>query len=168
MDISEVAKRSGVAASALRYYERQGLITSLEREGGRRRFGPQVFDQLALIALGQAAGFSLDEIRTMFTPDGKVTIDRAMLSAKAEDLDRLIKRLKAMSEGLRHAAVCRAPSHLECPSFQRLLKAAAAGALQSSGESWARRQRTLGMAATESSAGPNARRSASTEQKKAR
>ena len=166
MDISEVAKRSGVAASALRYYERQGLISSLEREGGRRRFGPKVLDQLALIALGQAAGFSLEEIRTMFTPDGKVTIDRAMLSAKADDLDRLIKRLKAMSEGLRHAAVCRAPSHIECPSFQRLLNAAAAGTLQISGESWTRRPRSLRMAATASPAGTTARNGTPREQRK--
>lgn len=141
MDISEVAKRSGVAASALRYYERQGLIASLEREGGRRRFAPGVLDRLALIALGQAAGFSLEEIRTMFTPDGKVSIDRAVLASKADDLDRLVKRLKAMSDGLRHAAVCRAPSHVQCPSFQRLLKAAAAGTLESSGESWTSRRR---------------------------
>ncbi len=131
MDISAVAKRSGVPASALRYYERKGLISSLEREGARRRFSPAVLDQLALIALGQAAGFSLDEIRAMFTPGGEPCIDRAMLSAKADDLDRMVKRLKAMSDGLRHAAACPAPSHAECPSFQKLLKAAAAGALES-------------------------------------
>lgn len=133
MDISEVAKRSGVAASALRYYERKGLIRSLTpkgQEGARRKFAPAVLDQLALIALGQAAGFSLDEIRGMFTPDGQPKIDRAMLSAKADELERTIKRLRAMSDGLRHAAVCPAPSHAACPSFQRLLKAAAAGALQ--------------------------------------
>jgi hypothetical protein len=41
----------------------------------------------------------------------------------------MVRRLKAMSNGLRHAAVCPAPSHAECPTFQRLLKAAAAGAL---------------------------------------
>lgn len=131
MDISEVARKSGVAASALRYYERQGLIQSVAREGARRRFLPAVLDQLALIALGQAAGFSLDEIRRMFTPGGEPDIDRGMLSAKADELDRMVKRLKAMSEGLRHAAVCPAPSHAACPSFQRLLKAAAAGALES-------------------------------------
>jgi DNA-binding transcriptional MerR regulator len=128
MDISEVARRSGVAASALRYYERQGLIRSLARQGARRKFAPAVLDQLALIALGQAAGFSLDEIRAMFTPDGAPSIDRTMLSAKADELDRMVKRLRAMSAGLRHAAACPAPSHAECPSFQRLLKAAAAGA----------------------------------------
>jgi len=131
IDISEVARRSGVAASALRYYERKGLIHPLPSEGSRRRFAPAVLDQLALIALGQAAGFSLDEIRAMFTPDGEPDIDRAMLSAKADELERVVKRLKAMIEGLRHAAACRAPSHAACPSFQRLLKAAAAGALES-------------------------------------
>lgn len=130
MDISEVAKKSGVAASALRYYERKGLIHSLERDGVRRKFSPAVLDQLALIALGQAAGFSLDEIRVMFTPGGEPNIDRGMLSSKADELDRMVKRLKAMSEGLRHAAACPAPSHAACPSFQRLLKAASSGALE--------------------------------------
>ena len=130
MDISEVARRSGVAASALRYYERKGLIRSLESKGARRKFAPAVLDQLALIALGQAAGFSLDEIRVMFTPGGEPDIDRAMLTAKADELERTVKRLRAMIEGLRHAAVCPAPSHATCPSFRRLLKAAAAGTLE--------------------------------------
>lgn len=130
MDISEVARLSGVQASALRYYESKGLIQPLARDGGRRRFAPEVLDQLALIALGQAAGFSLDEIRSMFTPGGEPDIDRTLLSAKADELDRKAKRLKAMSEGLRHAAVCPAPSHAACPSFQRLLKAAAAGMME--------------------------------------
>lgn len=130
MDISEVARKSGVAASALRYYERKGLIRSLESQGARRKFAPAVLDQLALIALGQAAGFSLDEIRVMFTPGGEPSIDRAMLAAKADELERMVKRLRAMIEGLRHAAACPAPSHAACPSFQRLLKAASAGALE--------------------------------------
>ena len=66
----------------------------------------------------------------MFTPGGEPRIDRGLLAAKADEIDRMVKRLKAMSEGLRHAAACAAPSHAECPSFQRLLKAAAAGALE--------------------------------------
>jgi hypothetical protein len=56
-----------------------------------------------------------------------------MLAAKADEIDGTIKRLKAMSNGLRHAAVCPAPSHAECPTFQRLLRAAAAGTLDSRG-----------------------------------
>lgn len=129
MDISEVAKRSGLPASTLRYYEEKGLIASIGRQGLRRHFGPRILEQLALIALGRAAGFSLDEIAAMFAPDGNPRIDRALLVAKAEDIDRQIARLQAMSAGLRHAAVCPATQHMECPSFQRLLKAASSGVL---------------------------------------
>ena len=130
MDIAEVAKRAGVPASTLRFYEEKGLIASVGRQGLRRRFGPRVMDQLALIALGQAAGFSLDAIRTMFSPDGQPRIDKRMLAAKADEIDATVKRLKAMSNGLRHAAVCPAPSHAECPTFRRLLRAAAAGSIE--------------------------------------
>ncbi|MGE5713488.1 MAG: helix-turn-helix domain-containing protein [Betaproteobacteria bacterium] len=130
MDIVEVSKRSGVPASTLRYYEERGLIASSGRQGLRRRFAPGVLDQLALIALGQAAGFSLDEIRSMFVPQRKASIDRKMLADKAAEIDATIKRLKAMRDGLRHAAACPAPSHAECPTFQRLLRAASTGALE--------------------------------------
>ncbi|MBT9491411.1 MAG: helix-turn-helix domain-containing protein [Paucibacter sp.] len=129
MDISEVAKRAGVAASTLRYYEKRGLIASLGLQGERRRFAPAVLDQLALIALGQAAGLSLDEVQAMLAANGQATIDRALLAAKADEIDVRIRQLRAMSRGLRHAAACPAPSHAECPTFQGLLRAAAAGAL---------------------------------------
>jgi DNA-binding transcriptional MerR regulator len=129
MDIAEVARRSGMPASKLRFYEEKGLIASVARQGLRRRFDPAVLDQLALIALGQAAGFSLEEIGSMFSPDGQPTIDRRLLVAKADEIDGKIKQLKAMSHGLRHAAECPAPSHAQCPTFQRLLRAAATGAL---------------------------------------
>ena len=124
MDIAQVAKRSGVAASTLRYYEEKGLIASVGRQGLRRLFRDEVLDQLALIALGQTAGFSLDEIRSMFSPDGQADIDRRMLSKKADEIDRTIQRLQAVSKSLRHAAVCPAPRHLECPTFRRLVQAA--------------------------------------------
>ncbi|KAB2922099.1 MAG: helix-turn-helix domain-containing protein [Dechloromonas sp.] len=130
MDISEVSKQTGIPSSALRYYEEKGLITSVREKGERRRYAATVLDQLALIALGQAAGLSLDEIRSMLSPYGPPTIDRQLLAQKADEIDALIKRLKAMSNGLRHAAACPAPSHAECPSFQKLLKAAATGALE--------------------------------------
>ncbi|MEN3292735.1 MAG: hypothetical protein V7642_1988 [Burkholderiales bacterium] len=130
MDIAEVAKRAGMPASTLRYYEEKGLIASIGRHGLRRRFGPGILDQLALIALGRAAGFSLDEIGSVLSADGQLIIDRRTLAAKAIEIDGMIKRLQAMSNGLRHAAACPAPSHGECPTFQRLLRAAASGALE--------------------------------------
>jgi DNA-binding transcriptional MerR regulator len=128
LDIGEVAQRSGVPPSTLRYYEERGLITSSGRRGLRRRFAPGVLERLALIALGRASGFSLDEIGRMFAPDGRPRIDRQLLAAKADELDAKIRELTAMREGLRHAAACKAPSHMECPTFRRLLRAAASGA----------------------------------------
>ncbi|MBP7610976.1 MAG: helix-turn-helix domain-containing protein [Steroidobacteraceae bacterium] len=125
MDIVAVAQQSGVPASALRYYEQKGLIASVGRRGLRRLFDVRVLERLALIALGQAAGFSLDEIAGMFTPDGRPRIDRKTLASKAEELDHTIQQLSSMRDGLRHAAVCPAPSHMECPSFRRLMRAAA-------------------------------------------
>ena len=128
LDISEVAKRSGVPASTLRFYEEMGLIASIGRRGLRRLFDSGVTDRLALIGLGRAAGFSLEEIALMFAADGRPRIDRKMLAAKADELDKTIRKLGAMRDGLRHAAVCPAPSHMECPTFRRLLRAAASGA----------------------------------------
>lgn len=129
MDISEVAKRAGVPASTLRFYEEKGLISSVGRKGLRRTFNPAVLEQLALIALGRAAGFSLDEIALMLGPDGRPQIDRQLLLDKAEELDGTIRKLTAMRNGLQHAAVCKAASHMECPKFRRLLGLAASGVI---------------------------------------
>jgi DNA-binding transcriptional MerR regulator len=129
IDIAEVAQRSGVPAATLRFYEEKGLIASIGRRGLRRLFDASVLERLALIALGRAGGFSLDEIARMFAPDGRPRIDRRMLAAKADELEGTIRRLAAMRDGLRHAAACPAPSHMECPTFRRLLRAAASGAI---------------------------------------
>ncbi|MEW6340970.1 MAG: helix-turn-helix domain-containing protein [Paraburkholderia sp.] len=129
LDIAEVVQRSGVRASTLRFYEEKGLIASSGRLGLRRQFDAGVLDRLALIALGRTAGFSLDEVALMFAPEGKLRIDRQMLSAKADQLDRTIRQLSAVRDGLRHAAACPAPSHMECPTFRRIMRAAASGAI---------------------------------------
>ena len=121
-----MARRSGVAASTLRFYEQKGLIASVGRCGLRRVFAPGVLERLAVIALGRAAGFTLEEIALMFAPDGRVRIDRQMLAAKAEELEGTINRLSTMRDSLRHAAACPAPSHMECPNFRRYLQSAAA------------------------------------------
>jgi len=141
LDIAAVAQQSGLPASALRYYEQKGLIASVGRRGLRRLFDAGVLERLALIALGQAAGFSLDEIGGMFTPEGRPQIDRKTLTAKAEELDRTIQQLSSMRDGLRHAAVCPAPSHMECPSFRRLMRRAAGVRDDDSKEPPARRRR---------------------------
>jgi DNA-binding transcriptional MerR regulator len=143
LDITEVAKRSGVVASTLRFYEEKGLIVSVGRRGLRRLFDPSVLERLGLITVGRASGFSLDEIALMFAPDGKLRIDRQKLAAKADELDATIRELTAMRDGLRHAAACRAPSHMECPTFRRILRAAQSGAIGAKPSPIARRRRRV-------------------------
>lgn len=120
LDISKVVKESGLAASTLRFYEEKGLIRSLGRHGIKRYYDDGVVQRLALITLGKNAGLSLDEVGQMLTPHG-AEINREKLLDKANEIDRHIKQLTAMREGLRHAAACQAPSHLECPGFLRVL-----------------------------------------------
>ncbi|WP_369193976.1 helix-turn-helix domain-containing protein [Streptomyces djakartensis] len=126
LDIADVARRAAVPASTLRFYEEKGLIAPAGRRGLRRQYDPSVLERLALIALGRTAGFSLDEIAGMFAPDGRPQIDRGVLTAKADELDRRIRELGVLRDSLRHAAACPAPRHLECPTFRRLLDEATA------------------------------------------
>ena len=125
LDIAEVARRAEVPASTLRYYEEKGLIAPTGRRGLRRQYGPDVLERLALIAIGRSAGFSLDEIARMFAPDGRPRIEPRTLLDKADELDRTIRELEVLRDSLRHTAACPAPSHMECPTFRRLLGLAA-------------------------------------------
>lgn len=66
LSIGEVAERSGVAASALRYYEQQGLITSLRSDGGQRKFQREVLRRIGFIRAAQVAGLNLEQIKAAF------------------------------------------------------------------------------------------------------
>jgi len=112
-----------VPPSTLRYYEKIGLIRSRGRRGLRRQFDSDVLLKLSLISLGRAAGFSLVEIAAMFAENGRLVIPRAELRAKADDLGLQIANLRVLRDALRHVADCPAPSHLECPTFRKLVKA---------------------------------------------
>jgi DNA-binding transcriptional MerR regulator len=124
LDIGEVAAATGIRPSALRYYEEIGLIESIARHGLRRQFAPEVLLQLELVAVGRTAGFSLEEIAGMFGRNGSPDLPRALLREKADDLDRQIRELAALRDTLRHVADCPAPSHMECPTFRRLIEVA--------------------------------------------
>ena len=92
MDISEVAKMSGLPVSTIRYYDEQGLIKSTGRSGLRRQFNNSVVERLAMISLGSSVGFSLLEMKHMLTEQG-AEINRELLMAKADELDNQIKKL---------------------------------------------------------------------------
>jgi DNA-binding transcriptional MerR regulator len=124
LDIGEVSERSGLPPSTLRYYEEIGLIESVGRHGLRRQFEARVLLQLSLVAMGKSAGFSLDEIAGMFSKDGQPNLPREELHTRADELEKQVRSLKALSNAVRHVAECPAPSHLECPTFRRLLNVA--------------------------------------------
>ncbi|MCW2475798.1 MULTISPECIES: helix-turn-helix domain-containing protein [unclassified Symbiopectobacterium] len=121
LDIREIANLSGVTPSALRFYEKKGLITPVGRNGLRRQYHENVLNKLQLIGLGQAAGFSLDEMATMFNTEGKVAIDRELLHQRAKEIDNTIRRLQLLSRGLKHAARCTEPEHTQCEEFKKIV-----------------------------------------------
>ncbi|MEL2242711.1 helix-turn-helix domain-containing protein [Leclercia adecarboxylata] len=121
LDIGEVAELSGVKPSALRYYETKGLIKPIGRNGLRRQYHENVLDKLQLIALGQVAGFSLDDIAEMFGTQGKIALDRERLEQRSKEIDVTIRRLQLLSRGLKHVARCSQPEHTECEEFKRVV-----------------------------------------------
>lgn len=118
MDIGQVSRLSGFSPSALRYYEERGLIQSCGRKGLRRLFDERVLQRLALISLGQKAGFSLEDIGQMLASGA---IDRPRLLARAQEIEQRIAELTTLRDSLRHVAHCPAPDHFHCPRFLQLL-----------------------------------------------
>ncbi|MDF7660920.1 helix-turn-helix domain-containing protein [Erwiniaceae bacterium L1_54_6] len=121
LDIREIADLTGLTPSALRYYEKKQLIKPVGRNGLRRQYNEKVINKLQLIALGQAAGFSLDEIATMFNPDNKLALDRVQLLQRAKEIDGTIRKLQLLSRGLKHIACCTKTEHSECEAFKKIV-----------------------------------------------
>ena len=125
LDIGEISEQTGIPPSALRFYEDLGLISSIGRRGMRRQYGQETLLQLSLIVMGKSAGFTLSEIATIFGKNREPTLPRDGLRKKADELDSQIRTLTSLRNVLHHVADCPAPSHLECPTFQRLVQLAA-------------------------------------------
>lgn len=121
LDIRDIADLSGIAPSALRYYEKKGLIQPVGRNGLRRQYHENVLNKLQLISLGQVAGFSLDEMAEMFNAEDKVAIDRERLYQRAKEIDGTIRRLELLSRGLKHVARCTQPEHTNCEEFKKIV-----------------------------------------------
>ena len=122
LDIAEVAEKSGLTASALRFYERRGLIRSSGRNGLRRTFEPGVVDRLTLIGCARAAGFTLAQIAHFLVATPGDAELRERMAGKARELDESIGRLTRMRDSLRHAATCTHVPLVECPDFKSHLR----------------------------------------------
>ena len=124
LDIAEVAERSGVSTSGLRYYEKRQLISAVSRNGLRRQYEPEVIKELALITLAKSAGFTLNEIAALLERPVTKSLPRSALMQKADDLEQQAEQLLNLSRMLRHVANCPHESHFECARFNKLLKIA--------------------------------------------
>jgi MerR family redox-sensitive transcriptional activator SoxR len=119
--IGEVARLSGKAPSAIRYYETVGLVERPERVGGRRRYPPTVVRTLAVIETAQRAGLSLDEVGLLLRADDSDSAATERLRTVAEEklpvLREAIARAEIVERWLEDAASCRCPSLDDCPLF---------------------------------------------------
>lgn len=119
LDIAEVAQRSGLAPSALRFYEKKGLIAPAGRNGLRRTYHPAVLERLALITCARSAGLSVAEIGRFLVAQPSDAALRTRMAAKARDLDEQLGRLTRLRDSFHHAAVCEHDPIVDCPDFRR-------------------------------------------------
>lgn len=108
--IGEVARRSGLAPSAIRYYESLGLLPKPSKVGGKRAYDPTVLEWLALIALAREAGFTMREIKrlvTGFTPGTRPAARwHELATRKLAEIDATLARAERMRSVLRVALDC--------------------------------------------------------------
>jgi MerR family transcriptional regulator, redox-sensitive transcriptional activator SoxR len=119
--IGEIARLSGKAPSAIRYYEEIGLVEAPERISGRRRYPASVVRRLAVIETAQRAGLSLDQIRLLLeaTPADHAATERLrqVAEAKLPVLREAIERAEIVRRWLEDAARCHCPTLDDCPLF---------------------------------------------------
>ena len=120
MRIGELAKRTGLAPSRIRFYEKSGLIGGIERKGnGYREYGPEVLWMLEIIAGAQSAGFSLDEIRSLL-PDAQQSWHHEALleglTRKIAEIEVLQTRLEQNKAQLQNAieSIRNRPEEMAC------------------------------------------------------
>ena len=121
LTIGEVARRAGVATSAIRYYERVGLLPRAERVSGQRRYGEETLGRLAFISVAQNAGFTLREVRELLertdTERDLATPMRALSERKLPEVRAAIERAKAMRSWLEAASECQCATTDDCALF---------------------------------------------------
>src|SRR5262245_37223644 len=122
--IGELARRTGLASSALRYYERAGLLSPTARARGRRHYGPSSAERVALVQLCQDAGFTLREIRALVTAwSRRSRLWAPLAQAKLRELDARIAQAKRAKTLVQHALACPHRNLVTCPNFRATLNA---------------------------------------------
>lgn len=107
MTIGEVAKRAGLRASAIRFYEREGLLPKPVRAGGQRRYDPSVLARLAVLERAKNAGFTLAEVRQFFGDEGRPSERwQRIARKKIAELDLMSARIAVMRDLLERRCGC--------------------------------------------------------------
>jgi MerR family redox-sensitive transcriptional activator SoxR len=122
LSIGEVAERAGIATSAIRFYERVGVLPQADRTNGRRRYGPETVDRLETIGVAQRAGLNLEEIGELLrsSDQGRASERlRELARRKLPEIEDLIARAEAMREWLLMAEDCGCPTVDVCDLFRR-------------------------------------------------
>ncbi|HNP72985.1 MAG TPA: MerR family transcriptional regulator [Kouleothrix sp.] len=118
LTISEVARRAGVRATTIRYYESISLLPAPRRANGRRRYDIGILDRLAFIQVAQRLGFTLSEIALLFGQrDSEAPLaDRwqALAREKLADVDRLIRHAHQVRHALLGGLRCDCPTLDAC------------------------------------------------------
>lgn len=123
LTIGQLADRFGLNTSAIRFYERTGVLPPPEREGGRRRYGPEAVRRLEVLEVAKRAGFTLDEARLLLeraeagTPHFEAV--RELAARKLPEVDALIARAQEMRAWLETATDCGCTSIDACGLFAR-------------------------------------------------
>ena len=117
VDIGEVARRTGLRPSTLRFYEEAGLVASAGRAGLRRQYGPDALERLAVVRLCREAGFTIRETAALLDTGGGPAW-RAIARRKLDDVRAQLAHLDAAATRLEHALTCPSPSLLDCPHFR--------------------------------------------------
>ena len=118
MTIGDVARRAGVRSSAIRFYERSGVLPPARRASGQRRYDQAVLKQLAVVTLAREAGFTIREIRALFrdfSPDTTASTRwRSIAAGKLHELDGVLRRTKLMRSVVRGMMECHCQTLEDC------------------------------------------------------
>ena len=124
LSIGELGRRTGLATSALRYYERLGVLTPDGRANGRRYYGPGSAARIALIRLCQEAGFTLGEIRTILAAGSRRHLSwKRLMKGKLQELEAAIAHATRAKTLIERGLACRHRELSMCPNFRAALNA---------------------------------------------
>lgn len=127
LSIGELAARTNVAPSALRYYEELGLLRPPVRMAGRRRYEPGAVDLVGVVRFLQEVGFTLREIKRLVRSRSTARVWKELAARKLDELDRTIARAQAARTAIDHALACPRPNILECPNFWTVVRGVLGG-----------------------------------------